>query len=113
MNLAFNYGLYLLETELTTDGTKTMTDIGLHPPQTDWNALLGNRFLLEHRSYDPNEELQLLLTCLGKLNAEQTHVFNTILDCVLEKHPQIFFLEGAAGAGKTFLYIALCHALRS
>ena len=40
-------------------------------------------------------------------------IFNHVLDAVLAKSTQVFFVEGAAGAGKTFVYNALCHTLRS
>ena len=112
-DLVYDYGLYLLECEVASDGNRTLKDVGLSSPQNDWETLLGNHYLMEHRTYDSNQELQLLLTSLPLLNAEQRQAFNTILDCVLHKTPRIFFVEGAAGAGKTFLYMSLCHVLRS
>ena len=111
--LACDYGLFLLQNEVGTDGNRTLQDIGMPSPHNNWETLLGNRFLLEHRTYDPNRELQLLLISLPFLNTEQRFAFNTILDSILQKLPRVFFVEGAAGAGKTFLYLSLCHALRS
>ena len=113
LELCADYGLHLLESELAADGTRTLQDVGLPASHNDWNVLLGNQFLLEERSYDPVSELQSLLSCLPMLNTEQRHAFNTILDSVLQHLPRMFFVEGAAGAGKTFLYTSLCHALRS
>lgn len=111
--LAQDYGLHLLQTELGADSNRPLTDFGLLNPHNDWNDLLGNEFLRQHSSYDPASELRLLLASLPLLNADQRVAFNSILDAALAKEARTFFVEGAAGAGKTFLYNALCHALRS
>ena len=113
IELAQDYSLYLLQNELGIDTNKTLADLGLPNPTNDWTQLLGNDFLRQHASYDPQLELQALLNCLCLLNHEQRFAFNTILDNVLANNAPIFFVEGAAGAGKTFLYNALCHALHS
>ena len=108
-----DYGLYLLQTELDIDCNKKLSDLGLFQPQTDWNTLLGNNLFCEHRSFDAGSELQRLLSKLPLLNTEQRLAFNTILDAIQIRPAQVYFVEGAAGAGKTFLYQVLCHALRS
>ena len=113
IEMIFDYGLFLLQSELSIDTTRTLEELGLCNPERDWTNLLGNSFFREHHAYNPDNELNLLLTCLPLLNPEQTTAFNSILDAALSKRAQIFFLEGAAGAGKTFLYNALCHAVRS
>ena len=111
--LIHNYGLHLLQVELGIDTNKSLTDLGLVEPQNDWTRLLGNDYFREHSSYDPSLELQHLLSVLPLLNCDQRTVFNHVLDTVLAKRAQVFFVEGAAGAGKTYVYNALCHALRS
>ena len=111
--LAHDYGLHLLQVELGIDTNKSLTDLGLIEPQNDWNRLLGNDFFCEHLSYDPSLELQHLLSVLPLLNSDQQMIFNHVLDAVLAKSAQVFFVEGAAGAGKTFVYNALCHTLQS
>ena len=112
-DLVYDYSLYLLECELASDGNRTLKDMGLSSLQNNWETLLSNHYLMEHRTYNSNQELQLLLTSLLLLNAEQCQAFNTILDCVLHNTPHIFFVEGTAGASKTFLYMSLCHMLCS
>ena len=113
LQLAEDYGLHLLQAELGIDSNRTLVDLGLINPQNNWDCLLGNDFFREHSSYDPSSELQNLLCVLPLLNNDQETVFNAVLDAVLAKHATVFFVEGAAGAGKTFVYNALCHALRS
>ena len=92
MEHAIDYGLDLLESELAADGTRTLQDLGLPASQNNWNTLLGNQFHLEERSYDPQCELRCLLSCLPKLNTEQHHAFNTILNSVSHHRPRIFFV---------------------
>ncbi|KAF8256540.1 PIF1-like helicase-domain-containing protein, partial [Lactarius quietus] len=111
--LAIDYSLHLLQSELTADGNRSLNDVGLPFPTNDWDTLLGNQYILEHCSYDSNKELHLLLGSLLKLNEEQQFAFNSILDSVLHQRHEVYFLKGTAGAGKTFLYNALCHALHS
>ena len=108
-----DYGLYLLQMELAVDSTKMLAEIGLTNPIEDWDHLLGHDLLRQHSCYDHGSELHSLLTCLPLLNNEQRDTFNKILNVIVTGQSQLFFIEGAAGAGKMFLYNALCHTLRS
>ena len=47
------------------------------------------------------------------LNKEQRQGFDKILNCVLNKKSQVFFVDGPGGIGKTFLYKALLGRVRS
>ena len=111
--LAQDYGLYLLQKELSIDSNKTLSHFGLIDCQNDWDRLLGNDFFRQHASYDPETEREQLQTCLPLLNNEQRFAFDSIMNVIRNKTARIFFVEGAAGAGKTFLYNALGHAVRS
>ena len=110
-DMVHDYGLYLLQTELDIDCNQKLSDLGLLQPQTDWNTLLGNNLFRGHRSFDTGLELQRLLSKLPLLNTEQCFAFNTILDALQIRSAQVYFVEGTAGTGKTFLYQVLCHAL--
>jgi Cdc6-like AAA superfamily ATPase len=48
---------------------------------------------------------------ITKMNREQAEAFNTIKAAIYESNPQIFFLHGPAGTGKTFTYKTLCYSL--
>ena len=111
--LTFDYGLYLIESTLQNDSNKSMKDVGMAVPTHNWKALLSNSYMQDHLRFDPFNELKLLLRNLPLLNVEQSRAFNCILDAVVASDPKSFFLMGAAGAGKTFVYKTLCHALRS
>jgi ATP-dependent DNA helicase PIF1 len=49
----------------------------------------------------------------GSLNEEQRAGFDVIMDHVLNKKSQVFFVDGPGGTGKTFLYKALLATVRS
>ncbi len=83
------------------------------PPQTDWTAVLESPFLHEVFQYDVMEESQQFEQCFAMLNAEQSYAFHAIFNATIAHQGKVFFLEGAAGAGKTFVYKTLCHAIHS
>ena len=65
------------------------------------------------RTFDPEEQSRLLQNTLPLLNKEQEYVFSHIFDATIANLTVTFFLQGAAGAGKTFVYNTLCYALRA
>lgn len=113
LELVFDYGLYLIEQRLQWESSRTMKDVGMDAPVHDWKQLLSNSLLQEQLQFDPQEELVRLLETLPMLNDEQSFAFNSVLDSVLAEDHKAFFVVGAAGAGKTFLYRTICHAVRS
>jgi hypothetical protein len=108
-----DYGLYLMQQTLLWETNKAMKDIGMIPPKHDWDVLLCNPLLQDQLRFDPAKELELLLQNLPSLNEQQRDAFNIILESILTDDKRAFFVVGAAGAGKTFLYNTLCHASRS
>ncbi|WVZ57135.1 hypothetical protein U9M48_007562 [Paspalum notatum var. saurae] len=53
------------------------------------------------------------LKLVDTLNSEQRVGFDEILDHVLSERPQVFFVDGPGGTGKTHLYRALLAKVRS
>ncbi|XP_027151019.1 uncharacterized protein LOC113751274 [Coffea eugenioides] len=53
------------------------------------------------------------LLIASKLNAEQKHAYDLILQSVFSSRGQSFFIDGPGGTGKTFLYRSLLATLRS
>ena len=109
----YNYGLYLVERILLLGSNRTMKDVGMCSPIRDWDGLLSNLLLQDHLCFEPSEEKELLEKMLPSLNVEQRFAFNRIVRSFDTGKSETFFVVGAAGAGKTFLYNTLCHAFRS
>lgn len=108
----FDYGLHLLQMRLARDD-KSMETVGLPKPHEDWASLLSTNVRPHQYVYNRAEQSLLLQDALPRLNEEQLHAFNSVLQATVAHAPETFFLQGAAGAGKTFVYKTLCYATRS
>ena len=112
-DIVHDYGLHLIQETLLWESNRSMKDVGMISPVRDWNTLLSNSLVKDQVRYDPEEEASLLQQCLPLLNGEQQRAFSTITTSIRNEGNEAFFVVGAAGAGKTFLYNTLCHDLRS
>ena len=113
VDVVYDYGLYLIERILLLGSNRTMKDVGMSSPIRDWNTLLSNSLLQDHLRFDPAQEEEHLQNMLPSLNDEQRLAFIRIVESLGAGKNETFFVVGAAGAGKTFLYNTLCHAVRS
>jgi len=75
----------------------------------------NNRIIEEELAYNPHQEEETYIIMRAQLNPEQKNCFSEILNIVERyeqnphgNHRSCFFLQGAAGTGKTFLYDRLC-----
>ena len=50
---------------------------------------------------------------LAQLNTDQRHAYTTILHSINDKSKSLYFVQGPAGTGKTFLYKVLCSYFHS
>src|SRR5487761_412025 len=108
-----DYGLYLID-QLLSPSEKHLKDFQGMPEVTgDWEANFRNRLIAEQQHYDVGEQAQLAAECIAKLNPDQQTAFDKITSAITTKSGEIFFLHGAGGTGKTFLYNTLCYHLRS
>ena len=108
-----DYGLYLIEQLLSPFG-KTLKDFqGMPEVVGNWEANLHNRLIAEQQHYNTAQQAQLAAEYIAKLNPDQQVAFDKITSAVTTKSGEIFFLHGAGGTGKTFLYNTICYHLCS
>lgn len=82
-------------------------------PARNWDEYIGNPFLQEQRQYNIAEEARLSEINKAKLNREQRIAHDAIVDAALGKSgDKVFFLNGAAGTGKTFTWNTIMNTLR-
>jgi hypothetical protein len=62
--------------------------------------------------FDPAEQSGLEDARIPKLNERQCAAFDIIIHSIQNNDPKLFFLNGPAGTGKTFLYNTITHYLR-
>ena len=109
-----DYGLYLIDQILKLSGKSLEKDWAYMPQVAqNWGAGIGNRFIAEQRSYDVEEQAVLAAEHEHSFNADQKAVFQEIMQAVIDKTGQTFFLHGPSGTGKTYVYNTLCYRLRS
>ncbi|XP_028125312.1 uncharacterized protein LOC114322230 [Camellia sinensis] len=84
-------------------------------PTANWSTVVGNQLIFEHQQLQNEAQQvdpQITIDCL---NNGQQNAYNSITSSIFQNKGTVFFLNGGARTGKTFMYntIALkCHSLR-
>ncbi|KAF7372298.1 ATP-dependent DNA helicase [Mycena venus] len=107
----YDYGLFLLNKILQETG-RSLTDFEMPMPQRDWAAAIENPLVAEQLDYNQVEERARATANYEQMNPEQRFAFSQILQSVEQQLGKVFFLSGAGGTGKTFVYNTLAHHLR-
>ncbi|KAJ6566473.1 PIF1-like helicase-domain-containing protein, partial [Mycena capillaripes] len=110
-NDVYDYGLFLLNTILQESG-RSLPDFEMPLPERDWTMVGDNPLIAEQLNYNQAEERAQAEADFTRMNPEQKHAFNRVIDSVENQLGKVFFLSGAGGTGKTFVYNALAHHLR-
>ncbi|XP_019058078.1 PREDICTED: uncharacterized protein LOC104814022 [Tarenaya hassleriana] len=107
------YALIEIE-KLLMQNEKSLRDFP-NMPKPDKNVLrhIENTLLREELQFDESrekEEHQKLFPCL---NEDQKTVYDAVIDSIDNGRGKLFFVYGAGGTGKTFLYKTIISKLRS
>ncbi|XP_028054182.1 uncharacterized protein LOC114258419 [Camellia sinensis] len=79
----------------------------------NWSATVGNRLIFEHQQLHNEAQQTDVQITIDRLNNGQRTAYNAITSSVFESKGSIFFLNGGAGTGKTFLYNTIALKCRS
>ena len=97
-----DYGRFLIACDLEDLG-RSLAEFNLEPPQGPW-AEFDRDPSADRPAIDPEAAAELC----RQLNDDQRHAFDRIVAAVADDSPSHhFFLQGAGGTGKTFLYRAI------
>jgi hypothetical protein len=108
-----DYGLFLIDHLLSAFGKSLERDWPMLPrSQQDWQLHVSNPLIAEQLHYDQQQQTQLANHLMHSFNPDQLAAFDAIVDAVDSNSGQTFFLHGAGGTGKTYVYNALCAFLR-
>ncbi|CAN7057256.1 unnamed protein product, partial [Brassica rapa subsp. trilocularis] len=92
----------------------TLTDFpGMPTPDPLLLKELGNTLWQQELQYNVAEEKSRHDTQYTLLNREQLDVYQAIIESTQEDYGKLFFVYGAGGTGKTFLYQTIISRLRS
>ena len=102
----YDYGLYLFQKRLLALD-KSLPDVGLVDPNLDWTSVLR-----DHNSptFSHDDLTRLLNENLPRLNANQRMVFEVVQEAIVQNTGNTFFVQGAAGSRKTFVYNTLYYS---
>ena len=108
----WDYGLFLVD-QLLLQFNKSLKDWPDMPQvQQEWAEAIQNPLIARERDYDAQREAQLAQERIALLNQDQRVAFDAIVHAIESRSGQSFFLHGAGGTGKTFVYNTLCHYFR-
>src|SRR6266704_883362 len=102
----YDYGLFLIDKFMQQNG-RSLADIHSMPTShMPWGDELDNPLIAEQLNYDEGQELHSATELSNQFNLEQEAAFAEIVVAVRNSTGQCFFLHGAGGCGKTFVYRA-------
>ena len=118
-NTMYNECLFKIEELLieTRERAATLADYGLPTPQSQNRLYIPTlpRILKEEMNFDPIIEKNIVINNVKSFNKQQQKAYKQIMNAVQQKNPQnnFFFLQAAAGTGKTFLSKTIASNIRS
>lgn len=109
----WDLGLFLLSQMLEKQG-RLARHFQLPPYQHAWETLNRNRLIATELDYSIAEQATLRDQRYEQLNTQQKAAYDIIVSTIgTDPEHAHFFLQGAGGTGKTFLYRALCNHFRA
>ena len=112
-NNVYDFVLHLLN-DILQDSGHTLSDFPTMPrPSSNWSNTLHNCLIVQQTNYDSNYEATTAHELTSTLNDDQRHAFDKIWQSIIHNQGKTFFLDGFGGCGKTYLYQAICHAVRA
>lgn len=109
-----DYGLYLVRQQLQKENVE-LANVNLPEPLwAGWHAVENNPLLSVHLNYDVDVERAQAEGITAQFNVGQRQAYERITGRIQDDPDNShFFLQGAGGTGKTFLYRALCSSMRA
>ncbi len=112
-NEVYDFGLHLIDNILGDSGHSLSDFPSMPHPIYDWSDTINNHLISQQLNYDHQSETIMAHQFMKSMNSGQQHAFDKICQSVFCKEGKLFFIYGFGGCGKTYLYEALCHALRA
>ncbi|CAF2154317.1 unnamed protein product [Brassica napus] len=105
----------LIEIErLLKENDKSLADFaGMPKPNPSVLKEISNTVLRQELNYDTEKEAIEHERLFSAMNEDQRTIYSAVIDSVDNQSGQLFFVYGAGGTGKTFLYRTIIAKLRS
>lgn len=108
----YNEALIAIEDMCLAIANKSLAQLGLSAPNRPMHDLF-DRELRREKEYDAIELQAFVNLNLPKLNDQQRHVYDTIMQAVQNNAGGLYFLDAPGGTGKTFVISLILAAIRS
>lgn len=112
-NQIFDFGLFLLDKILYQHHKSLRMFPSMPLWERNWENCSGNRVIAEQLAWNHQELQNIADSRISQLNNEQMAAYNDVINSVTGQQGKLFFLNGPAGTGKTFVYNALAMKIRS
>ena len=109
----YDFGLYLIDNILKDSGHSLSDFPSMPRSHLNWSGSINNRLISEQMDYDSENEGFTAHQLISSLNDDQKIAFEQIYNSIIHKQGKLFFIDGYGGCGKTYLYRAICHAVRA
>jgi DNA replication protein DnaC len=107
-----DYRLYLIDLKLQ-EFHKTLDDFHMPRFTGPWSGYMDHNKAIVARLEAAGEPAEITKRLRSQLNTDQRRCYDQVLAAVESGEPAGFFIQGAGGTGKTFLYRALFYELRA
>ncbi|MDD9341337.1 MAG: AAA family ATPase, partial [Providencia heimbachae] len=95
-----------------TIANKALVQLGITAPNRDMHDLF-DRELQREQEFNSNDLRLFVQSNITKLNIQQKHVYDTIMQAVSNNAGGFYFLDAPGGTGKTFLISLILATIRS
>ncbi|RID48364.1 hypothetical protein BRARA_I04879 [Brassica rapa] len=107
------YTLIELEQLLKENGQSLADYPAIPVPDDAILTEISNTVLMQELSYNIQQETETHNELFETMNLDQKVVYDSVLESVHKQSGQLFFVNGAGGTGKTYLYRTIIAKLRS
>jgi hypothetical protein len=109
----WDYSLFLID-KIMQHNHRSLSEFPSMPNSVmAWEQIRGNPLLAQQLNYNREEEQSKAEQLSQQFNSQQSSAFQEITTAVRNESGQCYFLQGAGGCGKTFIYRAISHHLRA
>ncbi|XP_052740613.1 uncharacterized protein LOC128198563 [Bicyclus anynana] len=107
-----NEALIIIEDICLTIANKALVQLGMTAPNRPMHDLF-DRELQREQEFNCNDLRLFVQSNITKLNIQQKHVYDTIMQAVSNNAGGLYFLDAPGGTGKTFVISLILATIRS
>lgn len=108
----YNEALIIIENMCLTIANKALAQLGMATPNREMHDLF-DRELQREQEFNSNDLRLFVQSNITKLNIQQKHVYDTIMQAVSNNADGLYFLDAPGGTGKTFVISLILATIRS